>query len=138
MDAVDQERLKVAADADREMVRLWRAWRTVHEMCQDRVYTPLSFRLSLFSLKEQKRLTRVDPSGLRAFRRRSSHPPRRIPITVRRPRRRTRPAQDDHILQANDSHDREIHSPAYSREPEPDANDWDRVDRVQRRHVAGH
>lgn len=37
MDSIDQERAKLAADAERELVRLWRAWRTIHEMCQDRV-----------------------------------------------------------------------------------------------------
>ncbi|KAL9628785.1 MAG: hypothetical protein Q9164_007147, partial [Protoblastenia rupestris] len=38
MDSVDQERQKLAADAERELTRLWRAWRTIHEMCQDRGY----------------------------------------------------------------------------------------------------
>lgn len=37
MDPLDQERAKIAADAERELTRLWRAWRTIHEMCQDRV-----------------------------------------------------------------------------------------------------
>ena len=37
MSANDHEMAKVAADAERELVRLWRAWRTIHEMCQDRV-----------------------------------------------------------------------------------------------------
>ena len=37
MDSQDAERAKIAADADRELTRLWRAWRTVHQMCQDRV-----------------------------------------------------------------------------------------------------
>lgn len=38
MDNQDAERAKVVADADRELTRLWRAWRTVHQMCQDRGY----------------------------------------------------------------------------------------------------
>ncbi|KAL2051640.1 hypothetical protein ABVK25_008054 [Lepraria finkii] len=38
MDPLDQERAKIAADAERELTRLWRAWRTIHEMCQDRGY----------------------------------------------------------------------------------------------------
>ncbi|KAM0806102.1 DNA-directed RNA polymerases I, II, and III subunit RPABC1 [Usnea florida] len=38
MDSQDAERAKVAADADRELTRLWRAWRTIHQMCQDRGY----------------------------------------------------------------------------------------------------
>ena len=37
MSSSDQQAAKDAADAERELVRLWRAWRTVHEMCQDRV-----------------------------------------------------------------------------------------------------
>ncbi|MCJ1465726.1 DNA-directed RNA polymerases II 24 kDa polypeptide (RNA polymerase II subunit 5) [Pseudocyphellaria aurata] len=28
---------KATADAERDLTRLWRAWRTIHEMCQDRV-----------------------------------------------------------------------------------------------------
>lgn len=28
---------KASADAERDLTRLWRAWRTIHEMCQDRV-----------------------------------------------------------------------------------------------------
>lgn len=37
MSSSDQQAAKDAADAERELVRLWRAWRTIHEMCQDRV-----------------------------------------------------------------------------------------------------
>ena len=37
MSSREQEDSKLAADAERELTRLWRAWRTVHEMCQDRV-----------------------------------------------------------------------------------------------------
>lgn len=37
MDSMDTEKEKYAADTERELVRLWRVWRTVHEMCQDRV-----------------------------------------------------------------------------------------------------
>ena len=43
MDSIDQEKQKLAADAEREFTRLWRSWRTIHEMCQDRVrLTPLA------------------------------------------------------------------------------------------------
>lgn len=37
MDSQSDDALKVAADAARDLTRLWRAWRTIHEMCQDRV-----------------------------------------------------------------------------------------------------
>ena len=37
MDSMDTDKEKYAVDAEREVVRLWRVWRTVHEMCQDRV-----------------------------------------------------------------------------------------------------
>lgn len=37
MDSQSDDAVKVAADAARDMTRLWRAWRTIHEMCQDRV-----------------------------------------------------------------------------------------------------
>ena len=37
MDGLDQEKAKVIADAERDLVRLWRAWRTIHQMCADRV-----------------------------------------------------------------------------------------------------
>ncbi len=40
MSSSDQQAAKDAADAERELIRLWRAWRTVHEMCQDRVRPP--------------------------------------------------------------------------------------------------
>lgn len=33
----EQQQAKQEADSERELVRLWRAWRTVHEMVQDRV-----------------------------------------------------------------------------------------------------
>lgn len=36
---MDQEFAAGSADADREMTRLWRTWRTVFEMLQDRVCT---------------------------------------------------------------------------------------------------
>ncbi|KAG8528126.1 uncharacterized protein KY384_007042 [Bacidia gigantensis] len=38
MDPDDQERQTLADEADRETIKLWRAWRTVHEMCRDRGY----------------------------------------------------------------------------------------------------
>ncbi|KAI9825693.1 MAG: DNA-directed RNA polymerases II 24 kDa polypeptide (RNA polymerase II subunit 5) [Thelocarpon impressellum] len=38
MSQSDAQAAKEAADAEREMARLWRAWRTVHEMVQDRGY----------------------------------------------------------------------------------------------------
>ncbi|KAI9674231.1 MAG: DNA-directed RNA polymerases II 24 kDa polypeptide (RNA polymerase II subunit 5) [Caeruleum heppii] len=38
MDQTDAQRAKETADAERELTRLWRAWRTVHEMVQDRGY----------------------------------------------------------------------------------------------------
>ena len=34
---MDQEQAKLHAHAERELTRLWRAWRTIKEMCQDRV-----------------------------------------------------------------------------------------------------
>lgn len=37
MDSQSDDAVKVAADAARDLTRLWRAWRTIHEMCQDRV-----------------------------------------------------------------------------------------------------
>ena len=40
MDNGDQERKKQDADAAKELVRLWRTWRTVHQMCLDRVCEP--------------------------------------------------------------------------------------------------
>ena len=39
--AMEQEQAKLQANAERELTRLWRAWRTVKEMCQDRVRTHL-------------------------------------------------------------------------------------------------
>ena len=43
----DLEDQKQVQDAEREIVRLWRAWRTVKEMCQDRVgANPISTRLA--------------------------------------------------------------------------------------------
>lgn len=39
MDPIDQERAKQAAGSEREVTGLWRAWRTIHEMCFDRVRT---------------------------------------------------------------------------------------------------
>ena len=33
----DLEEQKQTQDAERDIVKLWRAWRTVHEMCKDRV-----------------------------------------------------------------------------------------------------
>ena len=33
----DLEEQKQIQDAERDVTKLWRAWRTVHEMCQDRV-----------------------------------------------------------------------------------------------------
>ena len=32
----DLEEQKQTQDAEREVTKAWRAWRTVHEMCQDR------------------------------------------------------------------------------------------------------
>ena len=49
MDSIDQEKQKLAADAEREFTRLWRAWRTVHEMCQDRVGNTFSRGISCIS-----------------------------------------------------------------------------------------
>ena len=46
MDSGDAERAKLAADADKELTRLWRAWRTIHQMCQDRVEDPRYFRVT--------------------------------------------------------------------------------------------
>ena len=40
-DAADQEKAKIQADSEKELVRLWRAWRTIHEMCYDRVLNHL-------------------------------------------------------------------------------------------------
>lgn len=37
--SVEAAKAREIADADREITRLWRAWRTVHEMVQDRVST---------------------------------------------------------------------------------------------------
>ncbi|KAL9128322.1 MAG: hypothetical protein Q9217_002977 [Psora testacea] len=55
MDSLDQERQKLAADAERELTRLWRAWRTVHEMCQDRGYelAEEEVRISLDEFREK-------------------------------------------------------------------------------------
>ncbi|MCJ1482001.1 DNA-directed RNA polymerases II 24 kDa polypeptide (RNA polymerase II subunit 5) [Schaereria dolodes] len=55
MSSNDQEIAKVAADAERELVRLWRAWRTVHEMCQDRGYelAEEEVRISLDDFRSQ-------------------------------------------------------------------------------------
>lgn len=33
----EEEAIKAREIADREFARLWRAWKTVHEMVQDRV-----------------------------------------------------------------------------------------------------
>lgn len=39
----DEEYSRASADADREMTRLWRTWRTVFEMLADRVwFIPIS------------------------------------------------------------------------------------------------
>ncbi len=38
MDSQSDDAVKVAADAARDLTRLWRAWRTIHEMCHDRVF----------------------------------------------------------------------------------------------------
>lgn len=35
---MDEDYSQGSADADREMTRLWRTWRTVFEMLQDRVW----------------------------------------------------------------------------------------------------
>lgn len=41
---MDQEgRSQTSAESDRELVRLWRAWRTIHEMCFDRVWFLTSY-----------------------------------------------------------------------------------------------
>lgn len=41
MSANDEEKQKkISEDADREMVRLWRTWKTVNELLQDRVGYP--------------------------------------------------------------------------------------------------
>lgn len=42
MDVLDQEKAKALADAERDLARLWRAWRTIHQMCADRVRPPCS------------------------------------------------------------------------------------------------
>ncbi|KAA6410227.1 MAG: RNA polymerase subunit [Lasallia pustulata] len=57
----EQEDSKLAADAERELTRLWRAWRTVHEMCQDRGYelAEEEVRISLDEFREQY----ADPHG---------------------------------------------------------------------------
>lgn len=34
---MDVEQSKASQDAEKEVTRLWRAWRTVKEMCADRV-----------------------------------------------------------------------------------------------------
>lgn len=44
-DTATQERAKLQADGEKELVRLWRAWRTIHEMCFDRVRTFFSSQL---------------------------------------------------------------------------------------------
>lgn len=51
---MEQEQQKLHDAASRELTRLWRAWRTVKEMCQDRVYlslpaqSPISLLTALF------------------------------------------------------------------------------------------
>lgn len=60
MSTREQDDSKLAADAERELTRLWRAWRTVHEMCQDRVCnTPQSpvLTLTTFVLTSHPRAT---------------------------------------------------------------------------------
>ncbi|KAL9098971.1 MAG: hypothetical protein Q9163_005464 [Psora crenata] len=61
MDSLDQERQKLAADAERELTRLWRAWRTVHEMCLDRGYelAEEEVRITLNEFREKY----SDPGG---------------------------------------------------------------------------
>jgi len=41
---MDEEYSAGSQDAEREMTRLWRAWRTVFEMLQDRVGSGLTVR----------------------------------------------------------------------------------------------
>ncbi|MCJ1322182.1 DNA-directed RNA polymerases II 24 kDa polypeptide (RNA polymerase II subunit 5) [Xylographa vitiligo] len=38
MSAMDLDERRSDPETEREQVRLWRAWRTIHEMCQDRGY----------------------------------------------------------------------------------------------------
>ena len=40
--AMDDER-RNDPETEREIVRLWRCWRTVHELCHDRVHAPYDF-----------------------------------------------------------------------------------------------
>jgi DNA-directed RNA polymerase I, II, and III subunit RPABC1 len=39
MSSEDEQRAKQREAGDRDTARLWRAWRTIHEMIQDRGYT---------------------------------------------------------------------------------------------------
>jgi DNA-directed RNA polymerase I, II, and III subunit RPABC1 len=58
MSAQDEERQKKHREAgEREAARLWRAWRTVHEMVQDRGYelTDEEVKISLEDFKDKFR-----------------------------------------------------------------------------------
>jgi len=51
---------KLQAEAEREATRLWRAWRTVKEMCLDRVGKPKNLQ-ARHSIKET--LRKAQPAG---------------------------------------------------------------------------
>ncbi|MCJ1275347.1 DNA-directed RNA polymerases II 24 kDa polypeptide (RNA polymerase II subunit 5) [Puttea exsequens] len=61
MDSLDQEKAKVVADAERDLARLWRAWRTIHQMCQDRGYELSEEEVSISLEDFRDRFS--DPSG---------------------------------------------------------------------------
>ena len=54
-DPSDQDRAKAAADSERELTRLWRAWKTIHEMCFDRGYelSEEELRISLEEFRDK-------------------------------------------------------------------------------------
>jgi DNA-directed RNA polymerase I, II, and III subunit RPABC1 len=60
----DEEKAKKQREAgDREAARLWRAWRTVHEMVQDRGYE-LSDDEVKISLEDFKRQYEIQGEGI--------------------------------------------------------------------------
>ena len=50
---MDEEPSRVSGEANKEMTRLWRTWRTVFEMLLDRVWIPI------FSSADQNRLVEL-------------------------------------------------------------------------------
>lgn len=61
--AMDEDYSAGSADADREMTRLWRTWRTVFEMLQDRVCDPDG---EGWECGQEMWLTSVGTTGLRS------------------------------------------------------------------------